>query len=76
MNNILKFPKTYEYIDNIPTPVPKTAEDYLRLCKKLLTEEDYVEVCMAILDPEEYDATEVEIKRIVDSYYAFVEKTN
>jgi len=76
MNNILKFPKTYDYINNIPTPVPKTAEDYLRLCKKLLTEEDYVEVCMAILDPEEYDETEVEIKRIVDSYYAFVEKTS
>ena len=74
MGTVVNFPKTIEYINNVPTPTPKTAEEYLKLCKKLLVEEDYVEVCMAILDPEEYDATEQEIKRIVDSYYAFIAK--
>lgn len=71
MGTVVKFPKTIEYINDIPISNPKTPEEYLRLCKKLLTKEDYVEVCMAIVDPEEYESTDKEIKNIVDSYNSF-----
>ena len=71
MGEILKFPKVVEYINNIPTPNPKNAEEYVKLCKRLLTEDDYYEVCTCILNVEDYDKADQEIKKIVDSYYSF-----
>jgi hypothetical protein len=71
MGTVVKFPKTIEYINNVPTPAPKTADEYLKLCKKLLTEEDYIEVCVAVLDNDRYEEVDQQIKKIVDSYYSF-----
>jgi len=71
MGEVLKFPRAVEYINNIPTVCPKTADEYVKLCKKLLTEEDYIEVCLCIVNPDQYMEAEEAIKKIVDSYYSF-----
>jgi len=71
MGEVVKFPKAVEYINNVPTPTPKTGEEYIKLCKKILTEEDYIEVCKCILNQDDYENTEQAIKKIVDSYYSF-----
>lgn len=71
MGEVLKFPRVVENINDIPTVSPKTADEYVKLCKKLLTEEDYIEVCICIVNPDQYMQAEEAIKKIVDSYYSF-----
>ena len=73
MSNVIAFPKTVEYINNIPVSNPRTAKDYLRLCKRMLTREDYEEVCICILDEEEYENAEKQIQNIVNAYYSYFE---
>ena len=37
MGEVVKFPKAVEYINNVPTPMPKTGEEYIKLCKKIFS---------------------------------------
>jgi hypothetical protein len=76
MSNVIIFPKTVEYINDMPVSNPKTSVDYLRLCKKVLTKEDYENVCVAILDEDEYEESEKEIQRIVNAYYSYFENNS
>lgn len=62
----------YGSINGVPVIKPKTAQDYLVICKRFLVEEDYQDICTCILDQQEYDKAEDFIKKIVDSYYTFI----
>ena len=71
--NILDFPgkDDVSYVLNTPVKKPKTRDQYLKMCKRFLTEEDYADLCVCILDEDYYNMAESYIQDIVNSYFSF-----
>lgn len=58
-------------INGIPVENPKTAREYLEICKEFLEVEDYQDVLCGIMDDEHYDALEPKVQKIINCYYSF-----
>ena len=52
---------------------PRTAEEYLGVCKNVLTEGDYRELLCAIMDIDYYSEAESALQLVVDCYRNFGE---
>ena len=50
---------------------PETAEQYIKICKSILTQDDYEELLCAIIDKTYYNAADYDIQRIVDCYNSY-----
>jgi hypothetical protein len=50
---------------------PKTAEQFLELCKDQLNVDDYMDVLCSIMDKEHYDAMDDQIQNLVHVYRSF-----
>lgn len=48
----------------------KNMAEYLKLCKRTLTEEDYVDVLCGIMDQEIYENLDQDLKNIVNKYFS------
>lgn len=59
------------YVRGIPVNKPKTAQDFLLVCKRFLTKEDYEQLLLSISDVEYYDLAEFQVKDIADAYFSF-----
>lgn len=89
MNNVIPFPvKTkdeyylddselvntdYAYVNDDLVKKPKTAKDYLHICKFYLSEEDYRLVLCGIVDMDYYKELDNHLKGIVNAYFSFPE---
>ena len=47
------------------------AKEYLALCKKDLEDEDYRDVLCGIMDVEIYNELDLDLQRIVETYYTY-----
>jgi hypothetical protein len=72
-DNVIAFPLKDDigFINGIPVQNPKTAVEYLFLCKKFLAIEDYEEVLLSIMDEAYYQEAEPQIKEIVNTYFRY-----
>ena len=48
---------------------PKSPEEYLGMCKKMLRKEQYEDILCGILDEEIYETLESPYKKIIDLYF-------
>lgn len=71
MNMVLNFPVKTVRLGTHLVQTPNTGSDYLKICKKVLTQDDYEDVLLSIMDREIYEKVEDHIKRIVDCFYEF-----
>ena len=73
MGVVLKFPKKNNkltigtYIFNSPS----TAGEYINICHKILTPDDYEEMLCSITDKHYYEASDDQIKDLVDHYHSY-----
>lgn len=73
MNNVIAInDNNVDVILNTPVRKPTNSVQYLKICKRFLTEDDYASVCIAILDQDEFEVAETQIKNIVETYFSFL----
>lgn len=66
-------PKPKVTIDNKTFDLPQTGAEYLVVVKETLIDEDYRDILCGILDIECYHELPSSLKKIVDSYYSFID---
>lgn len=69
------FPDSWPYrIAGQPVNPPRTAKEYLELCKQFLEPDDYSDLCISIMDRDAYEAMEDSMRTLVDNYYNLLSK--
>ena len=53
-------------------PVPKTADEYIVMCKKFLTREDYRDILVSLKDNETYESLDERLKNIIACYRTYL----
>ena len=76
-DNIIEFkPRIKEktsddIMDDAEVNPPKTRDEFLALCKKVLEPEDYKDFLCSIMDVEMYKEADLDIQKVVEKYFSF-----